>query len=262
MIIYKIENVKNGKMLVGKTTQKLRRRWIQHRCELRRGQHPNKHFQASWNKYGEVSFCLSILEIISTTEADLNLAEIKWIKRLSSNKRGTGYNICSGGSGSKGWVPSIEWRLHKSKIMTGRKLAPFSEEHRKNLSKSRMGIKQSAFNRMKLAQYQIENKELVTQRLRKARAMRSSEGKRRAVLALRQKITELLATQEYRDHHKSLCQKACGIKIKDQHGTVYLSMSDAARAIGSSAGNIRKQMRGITNQNKGYIFSEVSSGGN
>ena len=53
-MIYKITNNVNNKCIVGKTTQKLMRRWIQHRCMLRINRHNNKHLQDAWNKYGNI----------------------------------------------------------------------------------------------------------------------------------------------------------------------------------------------------------------
>lgn len=42
--------------------------------------------------------------------------------------------------------------------------------------------------------------------------------------------------------------------VKDQFGNKYQSVTEAAKAIGSSTSNINKQIKGIISQNKGYIF--------
>ena len=47
------------------------------------------------------------------------------------------------------------------------------------------------------------------------------------------------------------------IAIKDQHGTVYQSISIAARQIGSTSGNIRKHLNGIHSHVKGFKFKEI-----
>ena len=47
------------------------------------------------------------------------------------------------------------------------------------------------------------------------------------------------------------------IAIKDQHGTVYQSISIAARQVGSTSGNIRKHLNGKHSHVKGYKFKEI-----
>lgn len=47
------------------------------------------------------------------------------------------------------------------------------------------------------------------------------------------------------------------IAIQDQHGTVYQSISTAARQIGTTSGNIRKHLNGLHTHVKGYRFMEV-----
>ena len=47
------------------------------------------------------------------------------------------------------------------------------------------------------------------------------------------------------------------IAIKDQHGTVYQSISVAARQIGSTSSNIRKHLNGIHSHVKGFKFKEI-----
>jgi len=45
--------------------------------------------------------------------------------------------------------------------------------------------------------------------------------------------------------------------LHDQHGKFYRSISDAARMIGSSGSNIRKQLTGKAHHVKGYIFTDA-----
>jgi hypothetical protein len=47
------------------------------------------------------------------------------------------------------------------------------------------------------------------------------------------------------------------IAVKDQHGTVYQSLSIAARQIGTTSGNIRKHLNGKHSHIKGYKFKEI-----
>jgi group I intron endonuclease len=50
--IYKITNVTNNKCYIGSAVN-VYNRLGDHRKELRKDRHCNKHFQNSWNKYGE-----------------------------------------------------------------------------------------------------------------------------------------------------------------------------------------------------------------
>ncbi len=49
------------------------------------------------------------------------------------------------------------------------------------------------------------------------------------------------------------------IAIKDQHGTLYQSLSIAARQVGSTSGNIRKHLNGVHSHIKGYKFKELNN---
>jgi len=50
------------------------------------------------------------------------------------------------------------------------------------------------------------------------------------------------------------------IPIKDQFGTVYDSISVAARQVGSTTGNIRKHLNGVHSHIKGFKFMEIAKG--
>lgn len=59
--IYEIKNIKNNKRYIGQS-QDLYVRSCKHFSNLNNGVHPNKHLQASWNKYGSDNFVINILE--------------------------------------------------------------------------------------------------------------------------------------------------------------------------------------------------------
>jgi len=75
--IYKIVNVQNDYFYIGSAVD-LRRRNNRHFSELRTNKHNNKHLQAAWNKYGEVSFKFAIVELVAKRE-DLYTAEDRWL---------------------------------------------------------------------------------------------------------------------------------------------------------------------------------------
>jgi group I intron endonuclease len=76
--IYKIINVINNKFYVGSATDFKRRKRL-HWWRLRRGDHANKHLQASWNKHGEKAFTFVIVEECLKAD-DLLAMENVWLK--------------------------------------------------------------------------------------------------------------------------------------------------------------------------------------
>jgi len=115
MVIYKIINLINSKIYVGKD---------KHNKPKYLGS--GKLLKLAITKYGKQSFKKEILQECGN-EAELNTAEIYWIKKLKSRKRGIGYNIAEGGSGGK----TMESPWNK-----GLKLGPLSEEQKEKQSKA------------------------------------------------------------------------------------------------------------------------------
>lgn len=60
--VYSILNIKNGKEYIGGAYRSFSKRWRDHKNQLRRGTHHNRHLQAAWNKYGEAWFVFDIIE--------------------------------------------------------------------------------------------------------------------------------------------------------------------------------------------------------
>lgn len=63
MGVYAITHDGSGCQYIGQSSD-IHSRWTRHRSELRRNVHKNPLLQEAWNKYGEVSFTFSILEIV------------------------------------------------------------------------------------------------------------------------------------------------------------------------------------------------------
>jgi group I intron endonuclease len=114
--LYKIINKANGKVYIGKASS-VNGRCHKHLSTLRRGAHHNKYLQRSFDKYGEDSF---EVEVIEYSNENLEQKEINLIENTSNT-----YNLTSGGEGFVG--------------------LEFSEEHRKKLSEAHMG--QKAWNK-------------------------------------------------------------------------------------------------------------------
>lgn len=89
--IYSIKNLVNNKIYVGSSID-LYTRYFQHKSDLNKGIHKNKHLQNAWNKYGSNNFSFSIIEIVRN-ETELLKREQFWIDKLNVCNREIGYNI-------------------------------------------------------------------------------------------------------------------------------------------------------------------------
>ncbi len=132
-VIYAISNWVDGKVYIGGTTQykiRMRNHWIR----LRVGDHENRNLQSAYDRYGEESFTVSILE--TCTKVKLKEREQFWMD-VAHNK----YNIVHNAKGGR--VPGVplteEWKRNIGKSALGNKGnvdAPRTEEWRRRLSES------------------------------------------------------------------------------------------------------------------------------
>jgi group I intron endonuclease len=131
--IYFIQNRLNGKIYVGKTVSP-KTRWGAHKNISKQGKEkcPGKFFaiHASIKKYGADNFVFDIIENHSTNE-EANEAEIFWISYLT-NLGVSLYNETKGGDGA---TPGVK----------------FTEEHKKNISISKTGVKASVETRLNMS---------------------------------------------------------------------------------------------------------------
>jgi group I intron endonuclease len=101
--IYCIQNKVNGKKLVGQSVN-ISKRWKNgHLSLLENNKHYNKHFQNSWNKYGEENFEFKILEICENKKEILDEKEKYWIEFYETyTDPNRGFNKTPGGGGTSG----------------------------------------------------------------------------------------------------------------------------------------------------------------
>jgi group I intron endonuclease len=98
--IYIIKCNANNKVYIGQSIN-LKHRLNEHKSNLLRGVHNNKHLQKAFNKYGKEEFTFDILEILSKenyNKTKLDLLEIEYIAKFESNNRRKGFNIENGGN--------------------------------------------------------------------------------------------------------------------------------------------------------------------
>jgi group I intron endonuclease len=140
--IYKITNLVNGKIYVGKTKHSSEHRFRIHVSDSKRESKTT--IQKALRKYGEHSFKVETL--IELDEPYLNEAEIFFIKLLNARDSAVGYNITSGGDGFGSGPQHPCWGIKKPpeeserirKLHTGRKL---SDETKKRIGDGHRGEK-------------------------------------------------------------------------------------------------------------------------
>lgn len=96
--IYCITNLINSKKYVGKTTQSIEKRFLEHCNDAKRKRCAKRPLYDAFNKYGIENFIIEELEEV-TDEYKLSEREIYWINELQTYGR-TGYNATKGGDGS------------------------------------------------------------------------------------------------------------------------------------------------------------------
>ena len=125
MVIYKITNIINGKIYIGQTIYSLGVRWSQH-C-AKSSNCPK--LSNAIKKYGIENFTIEVIEICNSME-ELNKREEYWIKELDSMNKG--YNLCEGGSNSKGYKHTKKSRKKMSNVRKGKTYKEFYGEEQAN----------------------------------------------------------------------------------------------------------------------------------
>ena len=120
--VYQIRNSQDGRVYVGSAARAIRGRWGVHRHHLRHQKHHNKFLQRAWNKYGEGSFCFSVLAHCSP-EWCLAIEQVN-ILRLSATNRDAGYNLSPNAGSTLGVKHSAEIRAKNSARQVGRIMSP------------------------------------------------------------------------------------------------------------------------------------------
>lgn len=144
--IYLIKNKENGKIYVGQTIGRVRQRWS---CHCNPNNRSNSLITKAIIKYGKDRFEILVLETIQDENKNnlidkLNMLEKSYIVALKSLAP-YGYNIFHGGKNSK---RSDSTKKKISDALKGRQSRKtwlgksFSEEHKKNISKSSKWSKQ------------------------------------------------------------------------------------------------------------------------
>jgi group I intron endonuclease len=129
MQVYKITNIINNKIYIGKDTSN----------------NPNYFgsgilIKKSIKKYGIENFIKEIIEECNDNQT-LCEKEKYWIKEYNSTNLTIGYNISKGGDGGDTFSNNPNKLEIKEKIRDSMKTRVFTEKHRSNLSKNHMSTK-------------------------------------------------------------------------------------------------------------------------
>lgn len=176
--IYRIDGP-SGKFYVG-SAQSISRRWIEHKRDLRKGDHANPKLQCAWNCHGESAFRISVLEVVADLSKLLE-REQHWLDALDAV--GAGYNVMVTAGSRYGMKASEETKKRMSDAHKGRKHGPMSEEQKAYYSQLYKGRKLSEETRRKMGEARRgkPRPESVKEALRKANTGRklSDETKRK-----------------------------------------------------------------------------------
>lgn len=138
--VYAIMNKTNTKLYVGSATISIKQRFYLHRSDLRHNRHHSKHLQAAWNKYGEGSFELIVIEECSPE--DCLVLEQYWIDYYDVCNPECGYNSAPIAGNTLGLKPSEETKAKISAALVGKtKGMKKTAEHAANISAALKGKK-------------------------------------------------------------------------------------------------------------------------
>lgn len=120
--IYKIFNTISEKFYIGSALN-FKRRWQEHKKELRGNRHRNSRLQASWNLHGEEAFEFEIIELVEN-KIDLIKREQFWLDTTKCYNDWIGYNINKIAQSCLGIKRSAETREKQRLAKLGKKQKP------------------------------------------------------------------------------------------------------------------------------------------
>ncbi len=134
--IYKIVNIKNGKMYIG-SSKNIKRRWSVHKSALKNNRHHSTYLQRAWNKYGKENFIYEVIkEMPNASDTELFNEETNYITTLKPD-----YNVgCVGGGDNLTNNPNRELIIEKITKAINENVSRMTEQERKS-KWSRIGEK-------------------------------------------------------------------------------------------------------------------------
>ncbi len=133
--VYVIIHASSGRRYIGSSSRSISQRWSEHKNALRNKTHGNQLLQRAWDKYGESEFEFTVLEHCSP-EWCLVIEQI-YINKFRPSLRENGFNL----------APNVWSALGVKR----------SDEFKRNLSESRLGVKRPAWVVKKILPTLIKN---------------------------------------------------------------------------------------------------------
>ena len=126
--IYKIVNIKNGKMYIG-SSKNIKRRWSVHKSALKNNRHHSTYLQRAWNKYGKENFVYEVIkEIPNASDIELLNEETNFVTTLKPE-----YNVGSiGGGDNLTNNPRRDEIIEKMTKTINENVAKMTEQERKS----------------------------------------------------------------------------------------------------------------------------------
>lgn len=140
--IYRIVNTVTQTVYIGSSVD-IHNRWKQHLYVLRKNAHHSKYLQNAWNKYGQDSFLMEIVEKVEPDKSSLLEKEQYYIDVLKP-----GYNGCPKAGSRLGSKQSDETRQKISQGNTGKVV---SDETKEKIRRTNTGKKRSDETKQKIS---------------------------------------------------------------------------------------------------------------
>ena len=136
MLIYKIENMINGKVYIGQTIKSLNKRISCYKQHVKKKNKNNQYIIRAMRKYGFENFKFIVIDKTENQE-QLDEKEIMWIKIYNSTVKGIGYNLEKGGNGSGKMADETRQKLSKTNKgkFAGEKNPFFGKKHSEETKK-------------------------------------------------------------------------------------------------------------------------------
>lgn len=168
--VYQIVNTINGHRYIGSAVD-IRKRWNEHKRDLRNNRHHSVYLQRAWNKYGESCFEFSVIEncfffvlvpreqyYIDSLKPEYNIAKYadapargrklsaETRKKMSDAGKGRVFSgthkmrLSEASKGNKSFLGRTHTEETRKKLSEINKGRPKSDETKRKLSAARMGV--------------------------------------------------------------------------------------------------------------------------
>lgn len=193
--IYAIWNSVLDKIYIGQAYN-IRKRWKDHRAAFKNSYHSNRYLQAAYDKYEDFELVFYVIEFCDKLKLDE--LEQYWMDHYKSYDRNLGYNLSPTAGSSVGYKHSEETLANWSKQRKGKKRSeqaklaikegwkkrkangPVSEETKKKLSESHIGIKRNEEFKINMSKRLMGNNHASGSKRSLAHMAALAEGRRKA----------------------------------------------------------------------------------